>query len=140
MDGGEHGRMTGAKATVDPRVDGEHSAWDGYIEGKTLELEPSRRIVQSWRTSDFPLGHADSRLEVHLLDVPGGCEVTLVHTGIPEGQGAQYERGWHDHYLEPMARYFGKPAKKKAKKRVAKTKAKKKVAKKAAAKKKPKKR
>ncbi len=114
LDSREHTRMTGSEAAVDPRVGGEHSAWDGYIEGRILELEPGRRIVQAWRTTDFPLGHTDSRLEVHLLDVEGGCEVTLVHAEIPEGQGAQYEQGWRDHYLEPMAKYFAKSGKPKA--------------------------
>jgi uncharacterized protein YndB with AHSA1/START domain len=153
LDSGEHSRMTGGKAIVDPSVGGEHSEWDGYIEGKTLELEPGRRIVQSWRSSDFPLAAGDSRLEVHLLDVPGGCEVTIIHSEIPEGQGAQYEAGWRDHYLQPMLKYFGKPAKKKAapkkpkraapkkpKKAATKKAAKKRVAKKKAAKKKPKRR
>lgn len=107
LDGREHARMTGSKAEVDARIGGEHSAWDGYIRGKVLDVEPDRRIVQSWRTTDFPLGHPDSRLEVHLLDVPGGCEVTIHHTEIPEGQGAEYERGWRTHYFEPMTRYFG---------------------------------
>jgi len=110
LDGEEHARMTGSKASVDARVGGEHSAWDGYIEGRILELEPGRRIVQSWRTTEFPLGHPDSRLEVHLLDVEGGCEVMIVHTEIPEGQGTQYESGWRDHYFEPMAKYFGESA------------------------------
>src|SRR5580693_8875711 len=79
LDSREHSRMTGSVAVVDPAIGGEHSAWDGYIEGKNLELEPARRIVQTWRTSDFPLGHGDSRLEVHLLEVPGGTEITLIH-------------------------------------------------------------
>jgi hypothetical protein len=111
--------MTGSKAEIDPRVDGEHSAWDGYIHGKTLELEPGRRIVQSWRSTDFPLGHADSRLEVHLLEVPGGTEVTLIHTGIPEGQSSQYGSGWIDHYIAPMTKYFMKSGKAPAKKAAA---------------------
>jgi uncharacterized protein YndB with AHSA1/START domain len=119
LDAGEHSRMTGGKATIDPRLEGEHSAWDGYIHGKTLELEPGRRIVQSWRSTDFPLGHADSRLEVHLLEVPGGTEVTLIHTGIPEGQGVQYGSGWIDHYLTPMTKYFAKSGKAPAKKTAA---------------------
>lgn len=142
LDSMEHSRMTGGKAVVEPRVGGDHSAWDGYIEGKTLALEPGRRIVQSWRSSDFPLGAGDSRLEVHLLDVPAGCEVTIIHTEIPEGQGAQYESGWRDHYVEPMRKYFGKPAKKSAKpkKKAAPKKVKKLASKKPASKKKAKRR
>jgi uncharacterized protein YndB with AHSA1/START domain len=154
LDSGEHSRMTGGKAVVDPNVGGEYSASDGYIEGRTLELEPGRRIVQSWRSTDFPLNAGDSRLEVHLLDVPGGCEVTIIHSEIPEGQGAQYESGWADRYFEPMRKYFGKPkakpkkatrpkkkaAPKKAAPKRSKKPAKKKAAKRKAAKKKAKRR
>jgi uncharacterized protein YndB with AHSA1/START domain len=145
LDSAEHSKMTGGNAAVDPNVGGEHSAWDGYASGRTLELEPGRRIVQSWRTTDFPLGAADSRLEVHLLDVDEGrCEITLIHSDIPEGQGAKYDGGWREHYLLPMQKYFGKPAKakpapKKAGKKAAKKVAAKKAPKKVAAKKAPKK-
>jgi uncharacterized protein YndB with AHSA1/START domain len=140
LDSAEHSKMTGGAATVDPNVGGEHSAWDGYVSGRTLELEPGRRIVQSWRTTDFPLGAADSRLEVHLLDVDEGrCEITLIHSDIPEGQGAKYDEGWREHYLVPMQKYFGKPAKAKPAAKKAAKKAGKKAAKKVAGKKAPKK-
>ena len=62
----EHTAFTGGEAEVDPREGGKFTAWDGYIEGVTVELEPYRRIVQTWRTSDFPDGSGDSRLEVLL--------------------------------------------------------------------------
>jgi uncharacterized protein YndB with AHSA1/START domain len=72
LNGKEHSAFTGARATVVPKVGGRHTAWDGYIEGVTLELEPHRRIVQSWRTSEFPEGSEDSRLELLLEETSGG--------------------------------------------------------------------
>jgi uncharacterized protein YndB with AHSA1/START domain len=135
LDSEAHSAMTGSKATVDPSLGGEHGAWDGYIHGKTLELEAGRRIVQSWRSTDFPLGHADSRLELQLLEVSGGTEVTIIHTGIPEGQGTQYASGWVDHYLTPMTKYFLKSGKPAARKAVARKAAAKKAAPKAPARK-----
>lgn len=114
LDSRAHSRMTGGRAEVDGRVGGEFSAWNDYIHGSTLALEPGRRIVQTWRTTDFPLGHADSRVEVHLLEVEGGTETMIIHTEIPEGQGAKYGQGWQDHYLVPMRKYFTKPARKTA--------------------------
>ncbi len=107
LDSLEHSRMTGGKATVDARVGGRHTAWDDYVEGEILALDPGRRIAQSWRASDFPEGHAHSHLEILLEDVPGGCEVTLVHSEIPEGLGDQYEEGWSTHYFAPMKKHFG---------------------------------
>lgn len=98
--------MTGGKATVEAKIGGRHTAWDGYIEGEILELEPGRRIVQSWRSSQFPVGHPPSLLEIRFRDVPEGCGIMLAHSDIPEGQGEQYEKGWHEHYFIPMTKYF----------------------------------
>jgi uncharacterized protein YndB with AHSA1/START domain len=109
LDSAEHSRMIGAAyVSVEERVGSEYSERDSHVTGEILELEPGRRIVQSWRTTDFRSSHPDSRLELHLRDVPGGCEVMILHTEIPEGLAAKYEEGWRTHYLLPMARYFGK--------------------------------
>jgi len=102
----EHTAFTGGAATIEPRVGGRHTAWDGYIEGINLALDEGRRILQSWRSSDFPDGSTDSKLEVLLEPADGGTKVTLVHTDIPEGQGRLYEQGWVDHYFTPMQEYF----------------------------------
>lgn len=107
IDGPGHAAMTGAGADSDPRVGGRFTAWDGYIEGTHRALERPRRIVQAWRTSEFPVDAPDSELVVELRPVPGGTEVRFVHSGIPDGQGASYERGWVDHYLDPMRAWFG---------------------------------
>ena len=50
----EHSAFTGDKATVEPYVGGKHSSFDGYAVGRTIELQPGRRIVQTWRAEDFP--------------------------------------------------------------------------------------
>lgn len=107
LDAEEHTDFSGGEATCDARVGGAFTAWDGYIEGRNLELEEGRRIVQSWRTSDFDEGDADSRLELLFEDDGcGGCRLTLRHTELPTGQGARYEQGWREFYFAPMAEYF----------------------------------
>jgi activator of HSP90 ATPase len=107
LDSKGHAALTGGgSASVDPRPGGRFTAWDGYILGTTLELHPDRRIVQAWRTTEFPEGSPDSRLEVLLEPAEGGTRVTFRHSGIPEGQGPEYAQGWLDYYFEPMKRYF----------------------------------
>jgi uncharacterized protein YndB with AHSA1/START domain len=106
MDSKEHGDFTGGEAEIDPRVGGRFAAWDGYIQGTTLALEPHRRIIQTWRTTEFPPGSPDSRLEVVLEDEGGGARVTLIHSDIPEGQGESYRQGWDESYFTPMQAYF----------------------------------
>jgi uncharacterized protein YndB with AHSA1/START domain len=103
-----HGKMVGSTATVDPRVGGAFTAWDNYIRGTTLELEPYRRIVQAWRTTEFSAASPDSRLELLLEQVEGGTRLTIRHTEIPEGKSASLEQGWIDHYFRPMKEYFAR--------------------------------
>jgi activator of HSP90 ATPase len=115
LDGARHTAFTGARAEVQARVGGRFTAGDGYIEGRTLAMEsrgqaaggrPAFRILQSWRTTEFPAGSPDSRLEVLLEKDRGGTRITLKHSEIPAGQGAEYAQGWADHYFTPMMRYF----------------------------------
>ena len=106
LDSDAHSAFTGGAAKIDPKVGGKHSAWDGYIEGTTLELEPYRRIVQSWRTTEFPVDSPDSRLEILLDEVSDGTRLILRHSEIPTGQGKDYEQGWVENYFEPMQKYF----------------------------------
>ena len=101
-----HAAFTGAGAQIDPVVGGAFTAWDGYISGVTLEMEPSHRIVQAWRTTEFPEGSPDSRLELLLEAVDEGVMLTLIHSGIPTGQGESYRQGWDDYYFQPLAAYF----------------------------------
>jgi activator of HSP90 ATPase len=103
-----HSQMTGSQAEVQGGSGGAFTAWDGYIWGKTLEVEADRRIVQAWRTSEFPKESPDSRLEITLEEDSNGTKITLTHTNIPEGQAEGYKQGWEDFYFTPMRAYFGK--------------------------------
>ena len=66
-----------------------------------------QKIVQSWRTSEFGENDEDSILTILLQETDnGGTQLTMIHSNIPEGQ-TQYEKGWVNHYFEPMKGYFG---------------------------------
>ena len=106
LDSEKHSLFTGGMAAVEAKVDSYFTAWDGYITGKIIELEPSKRILQSWRTTEFPPDDENSLLELILEDTDDGCSLTLRHSNIPDGQGIQYERGWDTHYFIPMKEYF----------------------------------
>ena len=105
-----HAAMTGSPATASARVGGAFTAWEGYILGTNLELEPGRRIVQAWRTTDFPEDAPDSRLEVLLVPAKGGTKVTIRHGDIPPGKTTDYRRGWKDFYFIPMKAWFSSRA------------------------------
>jgi activator of HSP90 ATPase len=103
-----HSRMTGGRAEVQEGIGGAFKAWDGYIWGKTLELVPFRRIVQAWRTSEFPEDSPDSCVEILLEETVDGTKITLIHTDLPDGQAESYKQGWEDFYFTPMRAFFSR--------------------------------
>jgi uncharacterized protein YndB with AHSA1/START domain len=102
----EHAKFTGSPANIDPSIGGSFTAWNGYISGTTLEMEEGKRIVQSWRTTEFPDESPDSRIEVVFEPMGDGTTVSINHSGIPDGQTEDYEGGWEKFYFEPMREYY----------------------------------
>jgi len=100
-----HSNMTGGDATISDKIGDTFTAWDGYIEGKNIKLEPFKRILQSWRTSQFEENEDDSQIEILLNEIEGQTELTLIHTNLPES-GGHYKKGWDEHYFQPMKSYF----------------------------------
>jgi activator of HSP90 ATPase len=108
MEEKKHSEFTGSEATIDPKVNGKFTDWDGYIKGRNIELSPGRKIVQEWITSEWPEGYPPSRLELSFTKVKEGTEITMVHSEVPIDQADEIEQGWTDYYWEPLKTYFKK--------------------------------
>ena len=116
LDGAEHSAFTGGKAEVEPtggralhrlgRLHRGPHPGAGAALRRTGYRGARLRILQAWRTTEFPEGSPDSRLEVLLEKSRGGTRITLRHSDIPAGQGAEYQQGWEEHYFTPLKRYF----------------------------------
>ncbi len=112
MDGREHAAFTGGgEAVVEPWAGGRFIAWNGYIHGILLGVDEGRRIVQTWRTSEFPPEFRDSRVVIEFEPARGGTRVVVRHSDLPHSHLKKYEKGWTEHYLKPLVRYFAKGGK-----------------------------
>lgn len=105
LDSEGHSAMTGSPAHASPHLGDPFDAWDGHISGRNRELEPGRRIVQSWRAKDYADTDADSQIEVILEPTDRGTRLTITHSNVPENQTG-HQSGWVTHYFEPMQNYF----------------------------------
>jgi activator of HSP90 ATPase len=102
-----HTDFTGGAATIKDEIGSSFTAWDGYISGKITALEPNKRIIQSWRTSEFREETSDSTLEIIIIASGDDKSIlTINHSNIPEGDGAKYDDGWKNHYIEPMIAHY----------------------------------
>ena len=102
----KHAAFTAAEATGVARVGARFTAWDGYINGKHLQLDKGRRIVQEWTTTQWPRGAVASRLEIRLAPSGNGTALTMIHSGIPASRAASLRDGWKEYYWTPIKAWF----------------------------------
>jgi len=101
MDSRKHSKFTEAKARISRKIGGKFTAMDGYIEGVNIDLEPDKKIVQSWRGSDWPAGHY-SKATFSLKKVKGGTRLFFAQSGVPGEHCADISQGWRNFYWTPL--------------------------------------
>lgn len=102
----EHAQFTGSEAKCSARVGGRLTAWGKYISGKNIELVKDKRIVQEWKTSEWPEGCEPSILKISLKKKGEGTQVSMIQSRVPASQVDQYDKGWYESYWEPLKQYF----------------------------------
>ena len=108
MDSRKHAKFTGAPAKISAKEGGNFTAFSGALEGTTLELKPNKKIVQSWRSSEWPEGHY-SRLTISFARAGRGkTRLTLTQSNIPNNDFEGVKKGWISFYWEPMAKMLEK--------------------------------
>jgi uncharacterized protein YndB with AHSA1/START domain len=119
LDPKKHTEFTGSPAKTSAKKGATFTAWEGYITGKNVELVKGKKIVQQWKTTEFPEDYPFSILVLTLTPKKGGTELKMVHSKVPAEQVAEYTGGWKSAYWVPLGEYLTKkprstPAKKKA--------------------------
>ncbi len=102
----KHAEFTGSPATGSPRVGGKFTAWDGYISGKILALQKGKRIVEEWKTTEWPPGYPPSILELRFKAKGTKTELSMAHSKVPAEQAESYREGWISSYWDPLKEYF----------------------------------
>ena len=101
-----HTAFTGSPAQIPRYVGGPMTAYGGYIQGKVLGLWPGRGWLQTWRTTEWPAGALDSRLEIRLEPDGRGTRLSMIHSEVPAEQATRYAGGWPVFYWKPLRRYL----------------------------------
>jgi activator of HSP90 ATPase len=101
MDSRKHAAFTGEKARISRKIGGKFTAYNGYIKGVNLDLVPNKKIVQSWRGSDWPEGHY-SKVTFSLQKAKSGTRLTFRQSGVPEEHYKDINQGWRDYYWKLM--------------------------------------
>lgn len=105
MDSKKHTKLIGDEAKISREVGGKFAVFSDYAGGVNLELVPDKKIVQTWRASDWP---EDNFSQIIFLLKPekGGTKFIFTQEGVPMGNYNEIEKGWEDYYWKPMKESF----------------------------------
>src|SRR5258705_2619403 len=101
-----HTEFTGSPAQIPRFVGGSMTAYGGYIQGKVLGLWPGRGWLQTWRTTEWPSGAPDSRLEIRLEPDGKGTRLTMIHSDVAAAAVHRCSLGADSSYWTPPRHYM----------------------------------
>jgi len=101
MDSRTHAKFSGRPATISPKPGGAFTAYGGYISGANLELVPGKKIVQFWRSVNWPKFHY-STVTYELTKVRGGTRLRFTQVGVPDKDYKAKKEGWPHAYWRPI--------------------------------------
>lgn len=105
----KHAGLIDSDADIDSKVGGRFKIYNGYIEGKNIELVKDRKIVQDWRGEEdcWPEDHY-SRITILLEEISEGTRLVFTQEEMPEECYDNFYDGWFDNYWKPLQDMFKK--------------------------------
>lgn len=101
MDSKKHAKFTGGPAKISRNIGGKFSVFDGYASGKNIELVQDKKIVQTWRASDWDESDL-SEVTFILTPKKNGTILSFLQKNVPLQHLSAIKQGWVDYYWNPM--------------------------------------
>jgi uncharacterized protein YndB with AHSA1/START domain len=96
---------SGDPAVMSTEPGTEFSMFDGSIEGRNLEFEENKKIVQEWYFGDDE--EAPSIVTIKLHDYKdGGTSMEVKQTNIPDDAYEDMLEGWNNVYFAGLLSFF----------------------------------
>lgn len=87
---------------------GKFELFGGNVSGEYLELDAPKKLVQSWRLSQWPAGHFSKlQIEFDQNDVDHVTVMRVTWQGVPVGQEEVTKRNWVEYYVKSIKQTFG---------------------------------
>ena len=94
---------SGDPAVMSTEPGSEFSLWEGNIEGKNLEFEKDKKIVQQWYFGDQ---EQESIVTIKLFPDRNKTSLELRHTNIPDADYENIVDGWNNVYLGSLIEFY----------------------------------
>ncbi|ORE02414.1 hypothetical protein BCV72DRAFT_215279 [Rhizopus microsporus var. microsporus] len=87
-------------------VGSDFELFGGNVTGQILELEPAKKIVQSWRLRSWPAGHY-SQVTMVFEQGSESVDLKVEQTGVPVGEEDLTRNNWSGYYWRAIKSAFG---------------------------------
>ena len=94
---------SGDPAIMSTEPGSEFSLWEGNIEGKNIEFEKDKKIVQQWY---FGEQQEESIVTMKLFAHRNKTSLELRHTNIPDDDYDNIVDGWNNVYLGSLIEFY----------------------------------
>ena len=94
---------SGDPAIMSTEPGSEFSLWEGNIEGKNLEFEKDKKIVQQWY---FGEQEQESIVTIKLFPDRNKTSLELKHTNIPDDDYDNIVDGWNNVYIGSLIEFY----------------------------------
>jgi uncharacterized protein YndB with AHSA1/START domain len=108
IDERRHARFTGNPAKISRKAGGAFTCYGGYLEGFNLEVVAARRIVQAWRSKNWPKGTYSIVTFALARKAGGKTTLSFTQVGLPASDVREKTKGWHKAYWKPLKAYLEK--------------------------------
>ncbi|KAH8170954.1 hypothetical protein LIA77_09735 [Sarocladium implicatum] len=90
------------------KAGGKFELFGGNVSGEYKELDAPKKLVQSWRLSQWPEGHYSTlNIEFDQNDVDHVTVMRVKWDGVPIGQEEVTKRNWLEYYVKSIKTTFG---------------------------------
>lgn len=94
---------SGDPAVMSEEEGSEFSLWEGSIEGRNLEFEKGKKIVQQWY---FGEQEEPSIVTIILHPHKAGTSAELRHINIPDSDYQNIVEGWEENYFGSLIDFY----------------------------------
>ena len=94
---------SGDPAIMSTETGSEFSLWEGSIEGKNIEFEKDKKIVQQWYFGDQ---EEPSIVTIKLFPDKLRTSAELRHTNIPDEAYDDIVQGWNENYFGSLIEFY----------------------------------
>lgn len=106
LNAAQHSKITETTCTIEPSEKSHFNLLNGKVKGKIIELFPYKRMLISWRHTEFESTDKDCLVEFVFVYKDENTLLTITHSQIPDEWSDRIKEIWKKSYFKNLKTLF----------------------------------